>query len=183
MEGAQYVMVYAQGEDRQAPGNCLLRTTNPFDPSAWRAWDGTAFSVDMSTGAPCAPVGIGALHGEARSISLHKKCGCWITIFASRLRLPGDEAPIPGFYASESSDLKTWKPPVRIMQAPTRPREFQNEYFYVYPSLIDPDSKSLNFDTIEGDTARLFFTLHHLDKGKGTLDRDLVSVLVSIKLK
>jgi len=48
----------------------------------------------------------------------------------------------------------------------------------MYPSLLDPDSETRNFETT-GKKAYLYYTLFNLDYlGNSTLDRDLVRVPV-----
>ncbi len=88
---------------------------------------------------------------------------------------------MPGFYFSQSADLIHWSGPKLILPAPTRPREQQSEFFVSYPVLIDPQSSSRNFETIDSSEAWLVFTLQHLRKGQGTLDRDLVHVPVRVE--
>jgi len=50
-----------------------------------------------------------------------------------------------------------------------------------YPSLIDPDSPSANFDTV-GDTAQLFLTRFNLEHCRTSLDRDLVRIPVLVTI-
>jgi hypothetical protein len=49
---------------------------------------------------------------------------------------------------------------------------------YLYPTLIDHDSDSRNFETT-GETAYLYYT--RLNFGSGNLDRDLLRVPVAIR--
>ena len=44
-DGHYYALVTTQGYKAQREGNCLMRTADLSDPRAWRAWDGSAFSV------------------------------------------------------------------------------------------------------------------------------------------
>ena len=48
-----------------------------------------------------------------------------------------------------------------------------------YPSLIDPTSRSRNFETV-GKTAYLYYTQFHYASCVQTLDRDLIRVEVKI---
>lgn len=172
-DGAHAMFAWVEAPPRQARGNCLLRTSNPMDGGSWRAWDGQSFAADLARGATCEPVPLASLPNEVRSLSWSTRHNRWIAVYASRQKLPGDAAPVPGFYYSLSADLRTWSGPRRIMAAPTRPREQQSDYFVAYPSLIDPDSRSRNFDTVDGERPLLFYTVHRLKNGAGTLNRDL----------
>jgi hypothetical protein len=177
-----YMMAFAEGDDVQRRGNCLFRTSISTPEKGWRAWNGTAFAIDMSrTDAPrpCPP--LAELTHEVRSLSFIAKKGKWVAVYANRLKLAGDRVAVPGFYFSHSSDLLHWSKPVRIMPAPTKPREQQRTHVLSYPSLIDPESRSRNFDTVEGDRPLLFFTWRHLADGHGALSRDLAYVPLSIE--
>jgi hypothetical protein len=176
-----YTIISVQG-DKQPPGACLFRTENPLKPYGWRAWDGNEFSIDMTTANNshvCSP--LKGLPSEVRSISYVSKKRRWIAVFASRIRLVGDTTPLPGFYYAESEDLKTWSAPRRILAAPTKPREGPEDYFTIYPSLIDPGSGSKNFETIDSNRAILTFTKQHLVQGRGTMNRDLMYVFVDVE--
>lgn len=181
-----YILVYAQGPKGQTPGNCLLRTKTPFIPTSWRAWNGQEFANALhgkidNDGELCTPVGLGVLTQEVRSISFIAKKHVWVAVFTSRRKMPGDADAVPGFYYAESRDLIKWEDVKRIASFPTRPRVDDSDHVVMYPSLIDPLSKSTNFDTIDGDSAYLFFTLYHLKNGQGSMNRDLDYLPVSIK--
>jgi hypothetical protein len=182
--GFFYFITWAEGTGIQRPGNCLLRSATPFDAESWRAWDGTQFITDMhspTSPVPCLPVDSTALPNEVRSLSFDIPHKVWIAVFASRQKLIGDMLPIPGFYYTTSPDLIHWdKNNRRIMPAPTVAREQQLEYMVAYPSLLDPSSKSQNFETIDGDTAIITFTVKHLSHGSGTMNRDLQYVLLHV---
>jgi hypothetical protein len=176
--GAYYMMVYAQGEGVQPAGNCLFRTDDPFAPERWRAWDGHDFTVDMrgtTTVTSCRPVSPSVLSHEVRSLTFDTRRQVWIAVMRQRLQLPGDTQPVPGFYYATSPDLLRWGAPSRIMVAPTRARADSATETMDYPALIDPDSRSRNFDTIESDTPLLVYTVQHLTRstGAGTMNRDL----------
>ncbi len=181
-DSAFFSMIFTQGTGVQPPGNCLFRTEDPRREGGWRAWDGTSFSIDMShpgQGA-CQPVGRGSLLTEVRSLSYDSRRGIWIAVFLGRLRLQGDDAPVPGFYYSISSNLTDWQPARRLMAAPTRARVDDHNVTFSYPSLLDPNSASRNFDTVEHDEVIVLFTAHHLHNGNGTMNRDLQFVRVRV---
>lgn len=177
-DGAYYVMVYLQGEGVQPPGNCLFRSDDPFRPERWRAWDGQGFTVEMRDAAAsrsCRPVSPSVLSQEVRSLSYDSRRRTWIAVIRHRLRLPGDEQPVPGFYYATSSDLLRWEGPRRIMMAPTRARTDSTTETMDYPAIIDPGSRSRNFDTVDSDAPALIFTVQNLapGRGTGTMNRDI----------
>jgi hypothetical protein len=174
--GAYYVMVYMQGEGVQPAGNCLFRTDDPFAPDRWRAWDGRDFTVDMRSAAAarsCQPVSPNVLSQEARSLTFDTRRQAWIAVIRHRLRLQGDAQPVPGFYYTTSTDLLRWEAPRRIMAAPLRARVDSASELTNYPVLIDPDSRSRNFDTLDSDAPVLVYTVQHLEQGRGSMNRDL----------
>ncbi len=180
-DGHNYFMSWVQGVGVQPAGNCLFRNDDPFKPERWRAWDGQNFSVDMRQpvkNQTCKT--IANLPGEVRSITLHTRSGQWIAVLAARQKLGGDSEPIAGFYYTTSSDLFNWNPVRRIMAAPL---STDNRYPYIlnYPSLIDPDSKSRLFDTIDGNNPILLFVMHRLNNGRGTMNRNINYIPLKIR--
>ena len=109
--------------------------------------------------------------------------GVWVAVFADRRKLPGDDAPVPGFYVSTSKDLLKWTTPSRIKASPTRPRVDSHDILTSYPSIIDPGSQSPNFDTIDSSNPVLLYTVQHLKNGQGTMNRDLAYVPLRIDVK
>jgi hypothetical protein len=162
-------------------GNCLFRTNNFLNPESWRGWNGAGFTYNPNKGrAQCtlvAPAGTDIF----RSIAYVPKLGQWIATTAGRHRMPGDSQPVPGFYTLTSTDLLHWGGLTRIMPVPMAPRTDSMDSVYSYPSLIDPDSTSRNFETLDHDSAILVFSVHHLRNGAGTRNRDLQYVGVRIR--
>jgi hypothetical protein len=183
--GFYYVFMYAQGEGVQEAGNCLFRTSTPLDPSSWRGWNGEDFTIvprlEQGRVGACKPVAPKTLTHEVRSLSYVSKYKIWVAVSTNRLKLASDDKPIPGFYLSMSTDLLEWGAPSRIMESPTRARVDSPERVTNYPSIIDPDSRSRNFDTIDGPNPVLLYTVHHLKNGQGTMNRDLVYVPLRIE--
>jgi hypothetical protein len=176
--GAFYAIVYQQDRDAHTTGNCLIRTPDVTNPTLWRGWDGADFGAtliptDGSAAKRCKVIGAGRLTGEVRSLNFVPKRGVWIAAFQARLKLAGDNTPVPGAYISTSTNLIDWTPPVRIMTAPLRPRIDDANRFINYVSILDPSSTSRNFETIDSDRPVLLFTNEHLKGGQGSMDRDL----------
>lgn len=175
-----YMMAFDQTEGKSSSGNCLYQSTDPLRAHSWRAWDGTGFTVDMSSGNELCKH-LQGLPSEVRSVSFSTKNNLWIAIMSARQKLSDDLQPISGFYYSTSKNLIDWSPIKRIIPAPLRPRVDSITEVWSYPSLIDTNSKSRNFDTIDGDKASLFFTVYHLQNGKGTMKRDLRYLPIEIE--
>jgi hypothetical protein len=184
-DGYFYAFMFAQGEGVQPLGNCLLRTDKLSDSTSWRAWDGQGFNVvprpNGSVITPCEPVAPHVLSHEVRSLTFITSAKVWVATFTNRAKLAGDVDPVPGFYMSTSTNLINWTPVSRIMEAPTRPRYDSFDILTSYPSIIDPESKSRNFETIDGSNPLLFYTVHNLRNGQGTMNRDLVYVPLRIE--
>lgn len=159
-------------------GNCLIRTTSVEDSSSWRGWNGKEFTAPLrtnetATGNSCKIVGAGILDSEVRSLNFIPKKSLFVVVFRARLKLSGDATAIPGAYYATSKNLLDWTPPQRLFIAPTRPRVDSEDGFFNYPVLIDPSSKSQNFETIDSNHPVLIYTYEHLKNGEGTLNRDL----------
>lgn len=181
-DGWYYSMMSVAALSRQDSGVCIFRTRDPFQSGSWRGWDGADFVVQMVTregSARCKP--LRSLAGvTVRSISYLRDSKRWIAIFSARRKKNTNSAGGPGFYYSTSPDLLNWSEAINFISAPIAPRRDKSTEYWAYPSLIDFDSKSRNFDTIDTPNTAVFFTIHHLKDGNGTMDRDLAYVPVSI---
>ncbi|MCO6415927.1 hypothetical protein JYK14_07015 [Siccirubricoccus sp. KC 17139] len=179
--GYYYAFLYVRAAGRQVPGNCLLRSADVTDPTAWRAWDGAAFRYDPNGQEGSCKVVYPDPMGAVRSLQYVPAKRQWVALSSSRLRLEGDSAPVPGFYYSTSSDLLEWRALRRIMETPMSARVDSWDKIIHYPSLIDPESASRNFDTVDHDRALIFFSVHHLARGQGTLNRDIQYIPVELR--
>jgi hypothetical protein len=85
---------------------------------------------------------------------------------------------VPGFYYSLSDDLIHWSQRKLVKEA-------ELPYTYkcgdrdpvLYPSVLDPGSKSRNFETT-GRTPYLYFTRFHYSACRSNFNRDLVRVRI-----
>jgi len=183
-DGYYYFIAYAQTADLKADGNRLLRTANFTDPTSWRAWDGTGFAAIPRAGAggpPAAVIGPRSFMSEVRSITYLPRASSWIAVFIGRARLKGDAAAVPGIYMATSKDLLNWGPPSRVLATPLRPTDGVN-VLTGYPSLLDPASRSRNFETIDGSHPLLTYTVTHPGLPGGIYNREIIGVPLRILL-
>ena len=179
----QYANVAYIASDNQ--GVCLMRAQNLADPTSWRFWDGSGFNgqfVDSYLHPPANPdehtcdalewENIGASLND--SISFNTYLGRYVLLGLSADQVGGRE--VWGFYYSFSDDLIHWthRKLLAEMVLPWTAARF-DDVMYLYPSLLDPDSDSRNFETTD-NTAYLYYTRHN--QGQGSLDRDLIRVPV-----
>ena len=179
-----YAFIWAERYEAQQRGACLLRTDNLADPRAWRAWDGTGFSVQFVDTARgkidnperhvCKPVAPNVLGGTVRSLVVHQPSGLVIaTVAMSR---DGKT----GMWATISRDLVSWEKPQFVWSAPLLFRhECSDAAAFDYPSLLDPASTSRNFEDV-GASPYLYMTRLNLTACKPTWDRDLVRLPIKI---
>jgi hypothetical protein len=187
LDGAQYAFIFAEAWHDQKRGACLLRSTTPADPSSWRAWDGAGFAAALTRAARndgppsrhvCAPVpGLGS---TVAAIVRHVPTGDVIGLFAGTRRDDETGADATGIWYVTARDLLHWSAP-RLLAA--MPLVFAYRCgasaVYAYPSLLDPGSRSPNFDSVSG-RAFLYLTRFNMDGCKLPMDRDLVRIPVRI---
>jgi hypothetical protein len=178
-DGWHYMISRVMG-GAQPPGSCLMRTRNVGDPTSWRGWSGAGFTVTFpspytNTLDPaehvCQPVQIGTLSESLGWSTYFKK---WVLVGGSD---NADGVSGPGFYFFTSNDLINWSQAKLLMKAEL-PWTYQcgdGPHFYRDPSLLDPQSKTRNFDTM-GQRPYLFFTRFNLSSCSSSLDRDLIRV-------
>jgi hypothetical protein len=167
---------------------CLMRTDNLDDPSSWRFWDGKEFDgvfVNPYETVPenpaanecpaLAPEDIGAQMIE--SLTWNTSLEQWLLVGISADTIDGRE--IWGFYYSWSNNLIDWTKRKLLIEI-ALPWTVENNAFDEYalfPSLLDPNSESMSFETT-GKTAYLYFT--RTNEGFERLDRDLVRLPIAI---
>lgn len=161
------------GEDGWA---CLMRTHDLSDPKSWRFWDGSGFDGTF----------INPYTDETNDSEAHVCSSVHIALTSSLtynnyidryvLLGPGGGGESSGFYYALSKDLINWTP-FKLFYHVELPWTADNpeDTVYLYPSLLDPDSDTRNFETA-GKTAYLYYT--RLNFGQGNLDRDLLRIPV-----
>lgn len=165
---------------------CLMRTPDLADPTAWRFWDGAAFNgafVDIYSNpgadkrnARCPRLAyeeIAQMHAGITWNSVLEKYVLVGTSSDPKL----DPNPF-GFFYALSDDLIHWERRELLLEVPLPwTAKAHDDVVYLYPTLIDHESDSRNFETV-GAAAYLYFTRHNA--GQASLDRDLVRVPVVI---
>ena len=113
------------------------------------------------------------------SLSWNTTLERWVLVGISADQIDGRETW--GFYYSFSADLVDWSPRRLLMEVPLpwTVEDSGSDVSYLYPSLLDPDSESRNFETTDR-TAYLYYTRHN--EGQGSLDRDLVRIPVEFSI-
>ncbi|HLW84234.1 MAG TPA: hypothetical protein VKR60_03405 [Candidatus Sulfotelmatobacter sp.] len=142
-------------------GGAPIRTTNVFDPSSWRGWNGTDFSltfVDPYLG----PVSHPEDHvytpvpymGFVNAINVYKSAN---VIVATLWDYWDNELGPPGLYLTTSTDLVHWtKPRLVVTVAELSENDPPGSWLYAYFSLIDAEAPDLNFSVI-GDHPYLYY--------------------------
>lgn len=169
-------------------GISAMRTRDLEDPSSWRAWDGREFSIRFGNpyrkeghqGATSAPhlVSPSKIGEMSASLTYNTHLDRFLLVGPSRepASTPGEWQT--GFYFSLSKDLVHWSPRRKIfeVESPGRWRA-GDEAPLAYPSLLDPESSSRNFETT-GKRNYLYFVRFNLATSEDHLDRDLIRVPV-----
>jgi hypothetical protein len=183
-----YTMMTSASQGEQKAGVCLMRTDRLDDPASWRSWDGRDFTVKftdpyrapaeaMRQPATCEPVP--GLTRLMASLSLHRPTGLYIGLFTHRGKIgPGIE-PLDGVYYATSPDLISWTPPQLLFPTPTTLNKGCDTMPVVYPSLIDPDSPSQNFEDTDDD-AYIYMTRITMKGCQTGWTRNLVRLRVHI---
>ena len=151
------------------------------DPAAWRYWDGTAYagvwtdpytdpaSIDGDT---CAPFAHGALSGGVQEGIVYDEASGNFVMVGVTFH-PSAPEPRWGVYVSSSPDLVEWSTRRLVLSVPVSASiaDIATDTLFAYPSLIDPDSSSPNFETTDGS---LYLYMSRFNFGGGSLDRDLL---------
>lgn len=160
---------------------CVMRTQTLSDASSWRAWDGTAFELQMTDpyitpgAALCADTANGPYPGE--SLTFNSYLNMYMSMGLDSDPPAGTNC---GFHFALSSDLVHWAQQQFIapayVPAPSqcqKPGSGGLAGSNAYASIIDPDDPSDNFET-PGRTGYIYFTRIN----DNSEDRDLVRIPV-----
>lgn len=188
-DGYYYVFLNYIAYQTQEQYVCLMRTDTLDDPASWRYWDGEGFggrfldpylnAIDAPEASLCQPLAVDQIGaGLNESITYNTELERYVLIGISADHIEGRE--VWGFYYSFSGDLLHWTHRELIMEVPLPwTVEFPgSDLSYLYPSLLDPDSLSLIFNTTDAQ-AYLYYTRNNF--GHASLDRDLIRVPVEFQ--
>ncbi|MEN8235835.1 MAG: hypothetical protein ABFR89_13045, partial [Actinomycetota bacterium] len=167
---------------------CLMRTDDLDDPGSWRFWDGKQFEgvfVNPYEAVPenpadheCPALALGEIGAQMiESLTWNDYLEQWLLVGISADSIDGRE--VWGFYYSWSNNLIDWTKRKLLMEI-ALPWTVEDNAFdeqHLYPSLLDPNSESMSFETT-GKTAYLYFT--RTNEGYERLDRDLVRIPINI---
>jgi hypothetical protein len=182
-----YAMALIGGIDDQDVGVCVMRTPNIADPSSWRGWDGTSFSVRFRNNfyenvSPqrahlCEPASYENIMQMERSITYNTYLGKYVLTGNAVKYDPALGRTVFGFYFSTSDDLVHWSMRQLIMETPSLVSHLcGGPDATSYPSLLDHDSAERNFRVTDATVYLYFVRLHYNEACQVTLDRDLVRV-------
>lgn len=181
-DGYYYALLNSEDHLLQRKGTCAMRTSNLDDPRSWGAWDGTGFNVRfinpyIETGADpaqhvCQVVSFDEIERMHESLTFSTAFNKFLLVGAAGLEDSTHRRIVHGFYYSLSDDLIHWSPRKLLMEArPWWVTDLPGEAL-AYPSLLDPNDTSRNFE-ITGRQPYLYYTRFH-----SGLDRDLVRVRI-----
>ena len=142
--GSFAFLLYTPHVKDQEAGTCVLSSRTPLEFGSWRAYDGTEFTVDLSTSPyqvrpkarpkPCAPVSQRVLRWPVTSIVLHCNSGNYIALMVG-----SDLSMGRGSFYATSQDLIHWDGPAKLLDA-SLPSSFHcgEPVPHLYPSILSP---------------------------------------------
>jgi hypothetical protein len=184
-DGHYYTLLRVQQYRDQPPGTCVMRTTDLADPNSWRAWGGSGFDIrfidpylepdERPQDHICRPVSYDEIQLMVESLTFNTYLDRFLLV-GTALEQDRQGGPVFGIYYSTSENLIDWTPRELVVEVESRHTYRCGDPDPVaYPSVLDPDSSSRNFDTT-GKRAYLYFTRYNYEACKETSDRDLVRV-------
>jgi len=175
-DGYYFSLIRTTGGAAQPSGTCLFRTAHVGEISSWTYFDGRNFvpsaldpyQDNISHVQPCAP--LGNIRGAIGSVVRHQRTGLFVS--ATEFRDPVDQQG--QVLISTSTDLINWSSPQVLMHLPLGyAKTCSDRYVFQYPSLLDPESSSINFETVS-DYPFLYLTRVRMENCGMTLNRDLI---------
>jgi hypothetical protein len=179
--------------DDYVAGACSMRTTSLGDPASWRAWNGSSFSLPLTS-----PYVAGSDVPACEFLDtpdgelMHVVASLTYNTYLDRYMAVGEwgqwvdsQTLICGFYLSLSTDLIHWSDIQLLARAKTGCEDtggpgappMLEPVRVQYPSIIDHADNTTNFER-PGRTPYLYYTRHNAG-----LDRDLVRVPLTFTLE
>jgi hypothetical protein len=168
-------------------GDCLIRSKDVRKAGSWRAWDGTSFRIAFRSPYRARPERPSRCKRIAPDEISEMTESLTFNLALRRYLLVGVAGPITsapsrerGVYYSLSEDLIHWTPRKLLFPVSTlHSYRCGKDSPVAYPSVLDPGSRSRNFET-SGRSPFLYFTkFRYRDCGK-TSNRDLMRVRISV---
>jgi hypothetical protein len=177
-----YSLVNVRNEYKeQRYGPCLIRTTNLFDPSSWRGFDGRNFTIQFidpyvdQKDAPAKHVCFPIVPGTIDSLAVDRRTGTILGVVYVEDNRYGHG---PGLYLMASNDLIHWSTPSLVASTRDLFASYPSGNFsYLYFALLDPESTDRNFATV---SATPFIYYVRLDNDHGPYQRVLFRRRISI---
>jgi hypothetical protein len=184
-DGYYYSLVTTTAYGKQEHGTCVMRTQHLDDPTAWRAWDGDGYNVSFANPylgnvAPdnhvCKPVSFESISDMTFSLTYNTYFGKYLLVSPANQYMPSERRTVSGFYYSLSDDLINWSQR-KLIKELTLIQTYKcgDPDAVYYPSILDPTSKSRNFET-SGRRPYLYFTRLNYEACQLTSNRDLIRV-------
>jgi len=142
-------------------GGAPMRTTDVFDPSSWRAWNGKNFSVSF-VDPYLGPVSHPGQHiytpvpymQFVNGLNVYQPSNVLVAVLWDYW---DNELGPPGLYFATSTDLINWTTPKLVVTlADISANDPKGSYLYAYFSLIDPDAPDPSFSII-GEHPYLYY--------------------------
>ncbi|MDH5607615.1 MAG: hypothetical protein OEY93_12105, partial [Anaerolineae bacterium] len=183
-DGYYYVLLQRDirpiSRQNSSQGMCVMRTKTLDDPSSWRTWDGQAYTMQFSSLYidPAIDANkyvckiLDGVQALTYNLTYNTYFGKFIAVAHAMHNVPKN-----GFYYALSDDLIHWSRLYLLMEG-----EFAQTTrgaFMAYPSLIDHQNTSLNFD-VTGQTPYLYFSRF---QSFSLIDVDLVRVPIEFNMK
>lgn len=184
-DGFYYTVFQAEPYGVQQFGACEARTKNPTNPTSWRAWNGTGYTVQFINpytnpqppeGHVCAPVAVTEIDKMVQSLTYNSYFKKYLLIGQSYDWDATRQEYVYGVYYSTSSDLLTWSHRTLLMEA-VLPWTYQcgGDNPIAYPVVLNPQSTDRNFGTT-GQSTYLYFTRFNYVNCAGNYDLDLIRI-------
>jgi hypothetical protein len=187
-DGFYYVMVRLKLSETER-GMCVLRTKEISNPRSWRAWDGDGFNYkfidpyldELPPGQNplCERVSQQAINDMTSSLTYNTYLKRFMLVGLAGAYSVDKKRTIWGIYYSVSNDLIHWSHR-KLIKEEEIPSTYEcgDRGPILYPTIIDPESRSRNFETV-GQHAHLYYTREHYHNCQLTSDRDLVRVRIT----